>query len=204
MISEEMCKFKFEDIINDINCDEIYFYRIIDSVDNKYKYKYIINIVIPNQIYEIKGLHNLIKYCDQIDTHIRKTFNLHKADSCIVKEYNTINKTGGKFLITSNYLWNSNIDKSYREHAMKEHFQLEKTQQLYNRVNFNIPISVDWKDNIKFDFIFESYLDTKADIENLYNNEFIKVMRKHSEQFLNVDTRCLAFGEVEYYKKGSI
>jgi hypothetical protein len=97
------------------------------------------------------------------------------------------------YFILSLYKWCS-LSQQQRSVAFDEHFELEKVQDSYNSFAFNTVVK---KQGIDADFVFESYSEESNQVLQLYSDkmEWIDKMRKHSEGFLNTNTRQLVIGK---------
>jgi hypothetical protein len=99
------------------------------------------------------------------------------------------------YFILSLYKWCS-LPEQQRSLAFDEHFELEKAQDSYNSFAFNTVIM---KQGLDADFVFESYSEESTQVLQLYSDktEWLTKMRKHSEGFLNTNTRQLLIGKYD-------
>lgn len=176
---------------------EIHYYSINENVSGNFDWKTVINIVIDNN-YLGNDFKNLELKYNIIKNELLKSMNLNvKNTICeLYKQYYFGDELAGKNLIISFYSMNNQRSKIEKEEIMIEHLDMEKQQNLYKLVHFN-QIMNESKNSNQFEFVFESYLEDPSHINNLYNQDFIEIMRRHSEGFLDVTTRRLAFGQVK-------
>lgn len=99
-------------------------------------------------------------------------------------------------IITSCYLWNYEASSKERKAFMLEHFELEKQQSHYDYVSFQKVIRKHFESSPKYDFFFEAHVSDKEGIDMIYSEPTLQGMRTHSQKFLNIETRRLAFGKV--------
>lgn len=169
----------------------------IHFIDNKEKYdkwlmgcprmpwKTIINFIVNN---------NEEKIVDEFKTNYNAIFD--KADIYIMDIMEYSKPVDNSELITSVYKWNYENDKFTRDKYMKEHFRMEQKQVYYKYVTFNLVTKNFKNKNRNFDFFFESHVSDENGIDEIYSKPALDDMRKHSQQFLDTNTRLLSFGEI--------
>jgi hypothetical protein len=102
----------------------------------------------------------------------------------------------GADLIVSFYSWQKATSPDAREREMWIHFDMEREEQDYTAVHFNVSPSVQ-VDEEGFDFAFQAYVDDPEGVSRIFSSERLEIMRDHSKTFLNTDTRRLGFGKVQ-------
>ncbi|GMQ55731.1 hypothetical protein AN1V17_01230 [Vallitalea sediminicola] len=202
LISKEKINFdQVENYFNNSKNKEIHYYSIKEDASGNFPWKTIINIVIEDscEVLETEKLRE--KYRSVRDDFLNNMNIKEKNTVCeLYKQYYFGEELDRYYLIISFYSMNDKVNKIQREKNMMEHFNMEKKQNLYKLVHFN-EIMDQEESNKDFQFVFESYMEQENHIDDLYDLEFIKIMREHSKGFLDVDTRKLAFGEVRVLKK---
>ncbi len=105
-------------------------------------------------------------------------------------------------VITSCYYWNYSNEESFRNEKMQEHFLLEQGQKYYDYVAFQCVKKCVTPNSLPYDFFFESHVSNPNGINEIYSKPSLGDMRLHSQHFLNVKSRLLAFGWVEIISAG--
>lgn len=153
---------------------------------NSMPWKYIVNIYLRESI-DILLKHPDFSFLyenDDIDMYVVSQFTYGRLANVEVD------------LITSCYLWNYQNDVETRRASMLSHFEMEKKQEKYDYVCFQIVEAPIKEKSEKIDFFFESHVSDPNGIDEIYSKPFIGSMRRHSEKFLDVNTRKLSFGRV--------
>ena len=125
-----------------------------------------------------------------------------KFDIYVTKQLTYKKPVDNSEIITSCYLWNYENDSSVRREKMEEHFLLEQNQKYYDYVSFQSVEKCITEESRNYDFFFESHVSNKNGINEIYSKPALENMREHSKAFLNVESRLLSFGEVEFIVSG--
>lgn len=200
LISKERIDFKsVKKYFDNSQNNEMHYYSINKNESGDFNWNTVINIVISDDSWELNQIREKGLYVKK-DFLTYLNLNDNEIDSQLYKQFYFGDELDNKYLVISFYSINKEISKIRREKNMMEHFDMERNQKLYKLVHFNQIIDEN-KFNQDFQFVFESYMEDSNDINNLYSQEFINIMREHSKGFLDVSTRKLAFGEVRILKK---
>ncbi|MBR6504164.1 MAG: hypothetical protein IKT41_00285 [Clostridia bacterium] len=188
---------KFNMFIQSLYNENILIDCHIHYIDNKEKYdKWLLNR--PRMPW--KTIINLITINSEDEVLNKFKLNYHNiydlADIYVMDIIEYSSPVNNSELITSVYKWNYNNNKEIRDKYMTEHFEMEQKQVYYKYVTFNLVTKNIKNKNRNFDFFFESHVSDKNGIDEIYSKPALDNMRKHSEQFLNTETRLLSFGEI--------
>lgn len=167
-------------------------YEIYDLYEKKYEHYLALSHKIPwHRIIDI-DLNSAAEY----DAVVRaldgySTEEVSYYLTVITHEYGQ--KQPGDEIITSYYKWSQEWNHNFMQY-MDEHCEMEKAHRIYTYFYFSKVIEEKSYSSTPVNFWFKSYTKKDEGINKLYTSQGLGDMREHSSLFLDLSSRCLAFG----------